>query len=99
MSLFDEPAKQETKGSKLLSKFAAKEKLEIVNARGAAAHFCPPTQSEPREARRGNSVRAILKIHRPSAFFMVRRAHHPEFIEGSRDRDASYFANKNEVAN
>jgi len=76
----------------------AKEKLEIVNFRGGAAHFCPAT-SEPRKARRGNSVRAILKIHRPSAFFMVRRAHHPEFIEGSRDRDASYFANKNEVAN
>jgi len=45
-------------------KFAAKEKLEIVNFRGRAAHFCPPALSEPRKARRGNSVRAILRIHR-----------------------------------
>jgi ubiquinone/menaquinone biosynthesis C-methylase UbiE len=43
--------------------FAAKEKLEIVNFRGGAAHFCPAV-SEPRKARRGNSVRAILRIHR-----------------------------------
>jgi len=43
---------------------AVKEKPEIVNFRGGAAHFCPPVQSEPREARRGNSVRAILRIHR-----------------------------------
>jgi len=47
-----------------LQEFAAKEKLEIVNFRGGAAHFCPAT-SEPREARRGlNSVRAIFNIHR-----------------------------------
>jgi len=38
-----------------LREFAAKEKLEIVNFRGGAAHFCPAV-SEPREARRGNSV-------------------------------------------
>ena len=48
-----------------LKEFAAKEKLEIVNVRGGAAHFCP-VQSEPREARRGNSVRAILRIPRPA---------------------------------
>jgi hypothetical protein len=43
--------------------YSAKEKLEIVNARGEAAHFCPATP-EPRGARRGNAVRAIFKIHR-----------------------------------
>jgi hypothetical protein len=37
--------------------------LAVWNFRGGAAHFCPAT-SEPREARRGNSVRAILRIHR-----------------------------------
>lgn len=59
--------------------FAAKEKLEIVNFRGGAAHFCPAT-SEPRKARRGNSVRAILRIHRikylfgfmPNKYFKLR---------------------------
>jgi hypothetical protein len=42
--------------------------LAVWNFRGEAAHFCPAT-SEPRKARRGNSVRAILRIHRQSGFF------------------------------
>ncbi len=42
--------------------------LAVWNFRGGAAHFCPAT-SEPREARRGNSVRAILRIHRQLEFF------------------------------
>jgi len=42
--------------------------LAIWNFRGGAAHFCPVT-SEPRKARRGNSVRAILRIHRQTGFF------------------------------
>lgn len=41
--------------------------LAVWNVRGEAAHFCPPAQSEPRLARRGNSVRAILRIHRQIA--------------------------------
>lgn len=47
-----------------LKEFAVKEKLEIVNFRGGAAHFCLPAVSELRKARRGNSVRTILRIHR-----------------------------------
>jgi len=42
--------------------------LAVWNFRGGAAHFCPPAQSEPRKARRGNSIRAILRIHRQSGF-------------------------------
>jgi len=42
--------------------------LAVWNFRGGAAHFCPAT-SEPRGARRGNSVRAILRIHRQTGFF------------------------------
>ena len=34
---------------------------------GGAAHFSPAV-SEPRKARRGNSVRAILRIHRQLEF-------------------------------
>jgi len=43
--------------------------LAVWNFCGEAAHFCPPAQSEPRKARRGNSVRAILRIHRQTGFF------------------------------
>lgn len=50
------------------SKRGGFQSLEIVNFRGGAAHFCPLAQSEPREARRGNSVRAILRIHRQFTF-------------------------------
>jgi hypothetical protein len=42
--------------------------LAVWNFRGGAAHFCP-AQSEPRKARRENSVRAILRIHRQTGFF------------------------------
>jgi len=42
--------------------------LAVWNFRGEAAHFRPPAQSEPREARRGNSVRAILRIYRQTGF-------------------------------
>jgi len=42
--------------------------LAVWNFRGRAAHFCPPALSEPRKARRGNSVRAILRIHRQLGF-------------------------------
>src|SRR3989338_6159533 len=37
--------------------------LAVWSVCGGAAHFCPAT-SEPREAGRGNAVRAICKIHR-----------------------------------
>ncbi len=47
--------------------YSAKEKLKIVSVRGGAAHFCPAAP-EPREARRGNAVRAIFKIHRQKGF-------------------------------
>jgi hypothetical protein len=43
--------------------YFAKEKLKIVSVRGRATHFCLATP-EPRKARRGNTVRAIFKIHR-----------------------------------
>jgi quinol monooxygenase YgiN len=46
--------------------FAAKEKLEVVNVCGFAAIFCTAVQSEPRlrsNRGRGNSVRAIFRIH------------------------------------
>ncbi len=52
--------------------------LAVWNFRGGAAHFCPAT-SEPRSARRGNSVRAIFNTHRQSTFFT-----RGEFIEPSR---------------
>jgi len=42
--------------------------LAVWDVRDEAAHFRPPAQSEPREARRGNSVRAILRIHRQLGF-------------------------------
>ncbi|PIR89515.1 MAG: hypothetical protein COU07_01275 [Candidatus Harrisonbacteria bacterium CG10_big_fil_rev_8_21_14_0_10_40_38] len=42
-----------------LQEYSAKEKLEIVSVRGGAAHFCLDAP-EPRFARRGNVVRAIL---------------------------------------
>jgi hypothetical protein len=40
--------------------------LAVWNFRGEATY--PPAQSEPRKARRGNSVRAILRIHRQLGF-------------------------------
>ncbi|MBI2623845.1 MAG: hypothetical protein HYW65_04765 [Candidatus Liptonbacteria bacterium] len=47
--------------------------LAVWNFFGGAAHFCPVT-SEPRKARRGNSVRAILRIHRQLEFFKPEEA-------------------------
>ena len=47
--------------------------LAVWNFRGRAVHFCPVV-SEPCEARRGNSVRAILRIHRQLEFFKSEEA-------------------------
>ncbi len=47
--------------------------LAVWHIRGGAAHFCS-VFSEPREARRGNSVRAILRIHRQLEFCKPREA-------------------------
>ena len=42
--------------------------LAVWNFRGRVANFCLPAQPEPRGARRGNSIRTILRIHRQLGF-------------------------------
>ncbi|MCC6198726.1 hypothetical protein IT401_00725 [Candidatus Nomurabacteria bacterium] len=64
--------------------------LAVWNFRGGAAHFCPPAQSEPRKARRGNSVRTILRIHRNKSGFKF-----PQKIWSARSAVCSEFPPRN----